>query len=295
MSKLISVIIPAFNDAARLQLCLQGLAQQTYPDFEVIVVDNGSKDVVAHRKVCEPFDFVTFTSEATPGSYAARNKGLELARGEVLAFTDSDCIPEPDWLENGVKHLAELDYKGLVAGRLAVFPASAEHPSPVELYEMMFAFPQERYVRDSGYGVTGNMITHRQVVDKIGPFNTELMSGGDHDFGVRARAAGFGAVYAPDVCVQHPARRSFAEIKKKLRRTMAGVRDRDDSLGAAMIQFKEALKPPIKLSLNVLRSDDSRFDLTQKLTICRVAAQIRLLAGAEAFYLWILKGSSRRA
>ena len=290
----VSVIIPAYNDAKRLKLCLAALARQTYPDFEVIVVDNGSQDVAAHERVCEAFDFVTFTTESKPGSYSARNKGLELAKGEVLAFTDSDCIPEPDWLENGVKRLADMEFKGLVAGRLAVFPEDSQRPLPVELHEMMFAFPQERYVRDSGYGVTGNMMTHKQVFNAIGPFNTTLLSGGDHDFGVRARAAGFKAVYAPEVCVQHPARRSFAEIKKKLRRTMGGVRDKDASLGAAFVQFKEALKPPVKLSINVLKSDDERFDLLQKLTICRVAAQIRLLAGAEAFYLWILKGASRR-
>ena len=291
---LVSVIIPVYNDAERLRLCLERLKEQTYSPFEVIVVDNGSVDDASER-VCEAFDFVDFAREAKPGSYAARNHGLKLARGEVLAFTDSDTLPRPDWLERGVKHLAEIDNDGLVAGRLEVFPARPDKPTATELYEMMFAFPQQRYVEQSGYGVTGNMFTSRRVFDTVGPFNEQLLSGGDGEFGARVRSAGFKAVYAEDACVKHPARRDFAEVRRKLRRTMAGVRDRDGSLGMALVQFKEALKPPLKLSFKVLKSRDSRFNFWQKLIICRVAFQIRLLAGLEAFRLWVLGSASSRA
>ena len=293
MSKLISVIIPAFNDAARLQLCLQGLAQQTYPDFEVVVVDNGSKDVVAHRKVCEVFDFVTFTIEEKPGSYAARNRGLELAKGDTFAFTDSDCLPVPQWLEAGAASL--VDGNGLVAGRVEIFPASLQHPSAVELYEMVFAFPQQEYVEKYGYGVTANMFTTRAVIDVVGNFNAELMSGGDRDFGERVRAAGFDSVYSAEACVRHPARRTTAELKKKVKRTLGGLRDRDSSPSHALNLLKEFLKPPVKLSINMLKDTTYGFTLNQKLKVCGVATHMRYLMAKETLSLWLGQSSSNRA
>lgn len=287
----VSVIIPTLNDAERLKLCLDALAKQTYLNFEVIVVDNGSQDVAAHERVCKAFEFVTFTTETKPGSYAARNKGLGLAKGDIFAFTDSDCLPVPQWLEAGV---ASLVGKGLVAGRIEIFPENIQNPSAVELYEMVFAFPQEEYVAQSGYGVTANMFTRQAVIDKVGNFNAELLSGGDRDFGERVRSAGFEAIYSAEACVRHPARQTAAELKKKVRRTLGGLRDRDSSLSHAVDLLKEFLKPPIKLTLNMLRDKEHGFTLIQKLKVCKVAAQMRYLMAKETLSLWLRQGSSSR-
>ena len=85
---LISVVVPVFNDEARLAGCLDALAMQTWPAShrEVIVVDNGSVPPVALRAGA-----ARVIVERRPGSYAARNAGVAAAAGEILAFTDADC------------------------------------------------------------------------------------------------------------------------------------------------------------------------------------------------------------
>ena len=96
---MISVIVPAFNAAATIDLCLDALAHQTVsPDsHEVLVVDDGSGDDTRARVEARPD--VRLLSQAHAGPAAARNLGVQHARGEIVLFTDADCAPAPDWIE----------------------------------------------------------------------------------------------------------------------------------------------------------------------------------------------------
>lgn len=219
----VSVIIPVFNDEARLVRCLAALEQQTYDAdcYEVVVVDNGSTRDVAG--VVGGFAHARSLREVQPGSYAARNTGLAHARGEIIAFTDSDCIPQPDWLSKGVEYLVRAGEPTVVAGHIAVFYNIPSQPTPAELYERVTAFPQQKYVEQYRYGATANVLTWRSVLDAVGPFNSQLKSGGDMEWGQRASGAGYRLIYAPDVIVQHPARSSFAELKQKRVRVTVGL------------------------------------------------------------------------
>ena len=93
--KFVSVIIPVYNDLKLLSTCLECLDRQTYPKtrFEVLVVDNGSDLPV--QPIVSRYSNVKLEKESMPGSYAARNRGIAAARGEILAFTDADCRPSP--------------------------------------------------------------------------------------------------------------------------------------------------------------------------------------------------------
>ncbi len=217
-----SVIVPVYNDAARLALCLEALRAQTLPrdEFEVIVVDNGSTDGI--RDVLAAFPEVFGLYETQPGSYRARNLGLSRARGEVLAFTDADCLPAPDWLENGVRRLRGEPGCGFIGGAIDLFPADPSKPTAPELYEMLFAFQQERCVTWESYAATANMLTRRSTMDAAGDFDGSLKSGGDGEWGRRASARGFRGVYAPDAVVRHPVRRTYAELAQKARRLAGG-------------------------------------------------------------------------
>ncbi len=288
----VSVIIPVYNDAARLKLCLEALTAQHYSNFEVIVVDNGSTDQEVER-VCRGFD-VTFVTEHKVGSYAARNRGVALAKGGVLAFTDADCIPEPQWLTQGVKRLREPDC-GLVAGRIRVFAQDPKRPTTVELYEVALAFPQQTHVENSHYGATANVFTTKAVFADVGLFNERLKSGGDKEWGQRVAAAGYSVVYAHEACIHHPARRTFAELHKKARRTVGGLRDTDAGWATAAMLLKEYLKPPVKLSLKVLRDDQHGLSLAQKVRVCAVASASRLMNAAETVKLWARRTPSSRA
>lgn len=95
----LSVIIPAYNSHGTLAGCLEALARQTFQDFETIVVDSGP-DGTAERIVAESFPQVRFERSARRLlPHAARNRGIELSRGELLVFTDPDIYARPDWLE----------------------------------------------------------------------------------------------------------------------------------------------------------------------------------------------------
>ena len=113
---LASVIIPVRNRRDLLRLTLDALAAQTFTDFEVIVIDDGSTDGSAEEATADaaagrPVHVVAGNGE---GAVAARIIGVDKARGKILVFTDSDCVPAPGWLAAGVE--AVLDGADVVNG-----------------------------------------------------------------------------------------------------------------------------------------------------------------------------------
>lgn len=91
-----SIIIPAHNAQRTLARCVGACLSQAYPDFEVIVVDDGSTDATA--SIAREIAGITRIQQENQGPAAARNRGAEAATGDILVFTDADCVPEPDWL-----------------------------------------------------------------------------------------------------------------------------------------------------------------------------------------------------
>ncbi|WOD38144.1 glycosyltransferase family 2 protein [Nodosilinea sp. E11] len=266
MNPIISVIIPIFNDAARLGKCLMALSQQTYEKsrFEIIVVDNGSDDLDQLKHVLNGYKNIILAHELIPGSYAARNHGLSLAQGEIIAFTDADCIPAVDWLERGIFHLRQTPNCGQVVGNVRLFFSDPQHPTVVELYESLTAFSQELLLQDSHGGATANVLTWRRVIDQVGPFDIRLKSNGDLEWGQRVFEAGYTQVYAPDVQVLHPARRSLSELHKRTVRLSGGAFDRlikpDDSFIQKQRMFArlllDDLTSPIDFVIKACRSPD---------------------------------------
>ena len=107
MKPRVSVVIPVRNRAPGLRQCLAALEGQSFPraEFEIIVVDNGSTDDLEGAR--RLFPAVRWLQEVAPGSYAARNGGLRQAAGEIIAFTDADCVPDAGWLREGVAALTD--------------------------------------------------------------------------------------------------------------------------------------------------------------------------------------------
>ncbi|WP_157698018.1 glycosyltransferase [Halomonas sp. N3-2A] len=240
----ISVIVPTYYDWSRLKKCVVALENQSIAqdNFEVIIVNNASDD-------SPPADFYlpnnfTMIKEAKPGSYAARNAALKISRGEIVAFTDSDCIPDPYWLETAINRLDKGAER--VAGKVELFFKS-EKLTLVEIYEKAFGFDQERYAQRGG-AVTANMVTWSKNFEIVGYFNDNLMSGGDNEWGVRASEKGIPVEYAQEVIVNHPARSNVKDILKKRRRVMGGQLNKmkKNSKRSFIIILAKGYFPPIK-------------------------------------------------
>ena len=225
----VSVVVPVYNDVARLRLCLEALARQSYPAdrYDVLVVDNAStEDVTAAVPADARFRLLR---EERPGSYAARNTGLAATDAEVVAFTDSDCLPMDDWLEAGVGALTADTTVDAVGGRIELTFRSGRPVSPAEHFEAVGGFPQERYVREMSFAATANLFVRRAALDRVGSFDERLRSGGDVDFGKRLTGAGGRLVYDAAPVVQHPARHTWAQLRAKTVRVSRGVSDRTGS------------------------------------------------------------------
>lgn len=210
----VSVIIPHYNDLDNLRRCLDGLARQTIPrdEYEIIVADNNSSiGLAAVRAAAGSTATVILASEQ--GAGPARNAGVAASTGEVLAFIDSDCRPDPHWLAEG---LAAHSGGDIVGGRILVVPAEPDKPHPVEAFEAVFAFRNEHYVRRHGYSGSGNLFVRRSVFTAVGGFRNGVSE--DMEWGQRAATRGFPTRYAARVVVGHPARRDWRELSHKFRR-----------------------------------------------------------------------------
>jgi len=236
------------NDAVRLRRCLDALGRQSFGEpFEILVVDNGSSD---HPSECvEDHSRTRLLFEPHASAYAARNTAIAAARGNILAFTDADCVPAPDWLERGVHSTVEAGDGFFVGGRVDVLARHPQRPTAAELYELVHAFPQRAYIENHSFSVTANLFASREVFDRVGPFDEELISSGDFEWGQRARAAGIHPRYADDVRVTHPARRSIRELGRKVQRLQVGAAQLRSAPGGAQLPADglwRSLRPPLR-------------------------------------------------
>jgi cellulose synthase/poly-beta-1,6-N-acetylglucosamine synthase-like glycosyltransferase len=220
----VDVIVPHLNDRDRLVTCLELLHAQSYPAdrYRVTVVDNGSERPI--DDIVGRFPLAQATSERERGCGSARNAGVAITQGDILAFTDSDCRPDRDWIANGVRRLTDGSGVDIVGGEIKVFAADESQPTDVELFDKVFGFEQARYVARKNFSAGANIIVPRVVFRQVGPFrNGELPE--DLEWGRRAVAKGYRIGFAPDVVIRHPARRTWAELRKKVDRTTYHTRN----------------------------------------------------------------------
>lgn len=260
--KVFSVIIPTYNDWERLLNCIEALELQNFARdrFEVLVVNN-AKTAEIPSGYSIP-DFVKVLHEPVPGSYMARNFGAKKARGKILAFTDSDCLPEPDWLKNAAQQFTE-NRRDLIGGKINLYK-EVDGSQIAYIFEKHTAFQQQNTVPE-GNSVTANLFVKKTVYERLGDFDGTMKSGGDWEFTGRAVNNGYVLEYSNNVVVKHPARRSLGEIFSKQRRFAAwGLLNLKKKYGystpriilstfkGGLIQVAEGLKKDIKFHKRVL-------------------------------------------
>ena len=199
----VSVIIPMCNAERYLAACLDSLVSQDFPpsDYEVILVDNGSTD--RSVEIARGYDRVTLLAEPVPGAYSARNRGIRAARGNVLAFTDPDCVPSRSWVRAVSTAMADASVQ-LACGRRLSSRPSVLLRSIVDYENTKDSFVLGGDDEELCYGYTSNMAARRQLFDDLGLF-LDRPRGADTLF-VRmvAKACSCAAIrYLPDAVVTH--------------------------------------------------------------------------------------------
>jgi glycosyltransferase involved in cell wall biosynthesis len=212
----ISVVVPARDREACILDLLRALDEQTLERdrFEVVVVDDGSTDrtpeLVSAWVSADPARRRIVRGEGR-GPAAARNAGIREVRSAWIAFTDSDTIPDPTWLEAALEAVARLGVQAL-EGVVEPWPAEAVGP-----------YTHQIDSADGGRYMTANMIYHRDVLQHVGGFDEHFCAPflEDSDLAFRVMDAGFAIAYAPEVRVRHRVeRQSLADVHrsaKKLR------------------------------------------------------------------------------
>jgi glycosyltransferase involved in cell wall biosynthesis len=196
-----SVIVPARNSGHDLRELVAGLQAQTLPreSFEVLIGDDGSTDGSAQELATDD-GWIRVLPGPPLNSYAARNRAVRASEAPVLAFCDSDCKPEPDWLEKG---LAALEGTDLAAGRIRFIVPPRR--TVWTLLDMDGTKDHERQARQ-GTAETANLFLRRELYDRVGGFDDTIPEHGDFDFVERCVAARARLTYAPEAVVWHPAR-----------------------------------------------------------------------------------------
>ncbi|WP_295582932.1 glycosyltransferase [uncultured Lamprocystis sp.] len=208
MSIAVSVVVPAYNASRTIEGCVQSLLRLSAqsPPHEIIVVDNGSDDSTA--EIVRNYPRITLMEErAVRGPSAARNAGARAATGDILAFTDADCVVTPDWLVLGVVPLADLGVCGVAGLIKGVEPKN-------EIQEWM----NSRNILDARaalanafrpYVQTANAFFRRTDFWKVNGFDVSLLCGEDCDLSWRIiEATGGRLALVTDALVYHDHRSS---------------------------------------------------------------------------------------
>ena len=211
----VSVVVPLFNVKDYIEICIQALLNQDYPQdrYEIIMVDNNSTDGTS--EIASRFSRIRLLSEPKQGAYAARNQGIAVSEGEVVAFTDPDCQPHLDWLSCIMNNMRQPG-RGIILGRRE-FGSKSWGLSMMADYESAKA----DYVFSSGvkgiyYGHTNNMAVLKSLFEKLGNF-MEIDRGADTVFVRRAvDTVGCEVVhFTPEACVRHLEMLSIWDFYKK--------------------------------------------------------------------------------
>lgn len=230
---IVSVVVPVYNGETDLPDLIECLRSQTYPphSVEYLLVDNKSRDrtsTILQTAASNPallrggskegsnsqINIRPLTEDQIQSSYAARNKGIRASIGEIIAFTDADCRPETQWLENLVKPFADLEI-GITCGEILALPGN----SLLEKHAARDNTLSQKHTLAHPfcpYGQTANLAVRKQVLETIGLFRPYLTSGGDADLCWRIlRETSYKIYFAESAIVLHRHRSTMKQLQSQ--------------------------------------------------------------------------------
>lgn len=211
---LVSVIILNYNGKDMLVECLEAVFRQTYPNYEVIVVDNASRDgseALVRAKFPKARLLIL---ERNFGFAGGNNRGMEIARGKYIALLNNDAVPEPQWLEELVRALEKDPTAGFCASKILVYGGEGLIDTAGDGWATVgvgfkhgkdqregAAYSQFRYVFSA---CAAAALYRRSMLDEIGGFDEDFFfSCEDTDLSFRAQLAGYRCLYVPLAVVHH--------------------------------------------------------------------------------------------
>lgn len=208
---LMSVIVPFRNAAATLPDCLAALAAGRHPGAEYIFVNNASTDnsaQIVKRFIDENQSASSWRllDEDRPGSDIARNRAARESTGDWLVFTDSDCMPDPDWLSEMEREMGCDPSIAALAGQILPGQITNSVSKCLSLYTLP---PNSEnriwrgFTLTEGGFPTANFAIRRSVFERLGGFDESAVPAGDHDICARIYAAGFAIKALPCARVRH--------------------------------------------------------------------------------------------
>ncbi|MGH7062702.1 MAG: glycosyltransferase [Stellaceae bacterium] len=203
----VSVVVCAYNAERTMEQCLASLATLSYPDYEVVVVNDGSRDRTL--EIAESFGYCRIISQPNRGLSVARNVGAEAATGEIVAYTDSDCVADPDWLTYLV---AKMEASGLAACGGPNFPPPEDSLVPAAV-AVSPGGPTHVLIGDeTAEHIAGcNMAFRREALLRLGGFDPVYRAAGDDvDICWRFQDAGYAIGFSPAAVVWHFRRNTVA-------------------------------------------------------------------------------------
>ncbi len=208
----VSVIVCSYNGGKTLAACLDSLGRINYPDYEVILVDDGSTDDT--REIAARYPGVRYVHQTNHGLSHARNHGAAVAQGEIFAYTDSDCMADSEWLYYLVHTLLSGDYAGVGGPNVsppsqnwvqACVAAAPGGPSHVLLTDTVAEH------------IPGcNMAWYRWAFENIGGFDPEYHKAGDDvDLCWRVQQSGHQIAFSPTAIVWHHRRFTLRAFRRQ--------------------------------------------------------------------------------
>jgi GT2 family glycosyltransferase len=210
----ISVVICTYNGSATLRECLDGVTALRYPNFEVVVVSDGSTDTSA--EIAGGYESVRLIETPQEGLACARNTGMRAATGEIIAYIDDDAIPDRDWLTHLAATFGQGDFaavggpnvlppnSGAIAQCVANAPGGPTHVLVSD--------------RDAEHIPGCNMAVRKDALERIGGFDPQFRAAGDDvDVCWRLLDAGDRIAFGPGAVVLHHRRRTVSGYLRQQR------------------------------------------------------------------------------